>query len=183
MRRIVAALALGFLALPALAGTAAAHTTLAGSDPAEGAALDKAPTQLKLKFSGQVQSGGASITVTGPDGSAWQVGELGFAGTEVIAPVTPSGPAGLYQAKYVVTAADGHEVDGIIRFTLTVPAAAPVPAPASAPATPPPPPSPAPAAQAPATDTGSPAWPWIVGGVALVVVAVVVALRLLRRRG
>ena len=57
------------------AAPAFAHTTLESSDPADGASLSTAPTQVTLTFAEAVNLPSDPIGVTGPDGSAWTVGQ------------------------------------------------------------------------------------------------------------
>lgn len=73
-----------------------AHTKLESSDPAEGASLSAAPTQVRLTFAEAVTLPEAPIDVTGPDGSSWTVGAATIAGPAVTAPVEATGPAGRY---------------------------------------------------------------------------------------
>ncbi len=107
----------------------------------------------------------------GPDGKAWQDGEVTTSGPTVSVDVAPLGPAGRYQVGYRVVSGDGHPVQGAVRFTLTK----------AGPGTPPPQPAggvPATGAGAESEDSGgSPIWPWIVGAVVIVGAAVTAVLR------
>jgi copper resistance protein C len=170
------------------AAPAFAHTRLESSDPADGASLDAAPQRVSLTFNEAMQPGFATVTVIGPDGTAYQSGDVTADRGTVAVGVAPLGPAGRYEIGYRVISEDGHPVTGSVAFTLTVPgpaAAAPAsPGPAStAPATPAPTgaaPAPVAAAAPAGTDDGggTPVWPWIVGGVLLVAAGAVAALRL-----
>ncbi|HKS48722.1 MAG TPA: copper resistance CopC family protein [Amycolatopsis sp.] len=175
LRRISAALALTGLAMVAAPFPALAHTELDSSDPAEGASLAAAPTQVRLKFAEAVTLPADPILVTGPGGAKWTVGKASTAGPVVSAPVEATGPAGPYVLDYTVISDDGDQVKGTVHFTLTAAAgasssaatssAAPSNAPSTAPA------SPSPTAQASQPSSGFPAWAWIL---VVVVVAVVV---------
>lgn len=159
--RILAPLLALLLAVLALAGagTASAHATLISSDPAPGAQLATPPTQVSATFSEDLQTAFAAMTVVGPDGNLWSVGEVRVQGPVAEVDVRPLGPAGTYTANYRVTSADGHVITGSWSFDLTVAeTGTPGPAAAAAPA----------AAPAAATDGGLPVWPFVVGAVLLV---------------
>lgn len=167
------------LALLLGAGVASAHTRLLSSDPADGTSLDAAPSSVSLEFNETMQADFSTITVIGPDGTAYQSGAVAADGAVVSTEVAALGPAGRYEIGYRVISEDGHPVTGSVAFTLTAagPAAATAnpAAPAAAAA------NPAPAAATaplPAQDGGMPVWPWIVGAVVLVGGGVGAALRL-----
>ncbi|MEU4567020.1 copper resistance CopC family protein [Micromonospora sp. NPDC023956] len=171
------------------AAPAAAHNSLTGSDPADGARLAQAPTRIELRFLARLDPKTTKITVTGPDNVPASRGAPTVNGSRVRVAFVP-GAAGLYIVDYQVRSSDGHPVSGEIRFTLTVgtpadpspsptvTAASPTPAPVD------PVPSTAAASAAPAADTddgGAPAWLWGVGGI-VVLAALAAGLLLLRRR-
>ncbi|SCE99652.1 hypothetical protein GA0074696_2115 [Micromonospora purpureochromogenes] len=186
----VTGVALGVsLLLPAT--PAAAHNSLTGSDPADGARVAAAPARIELRFLSRVDPATTKITVVGPDNVPAAGAAPRFAGSRVAVPFKP-GKAGLYIVGYQLSSSDGHPVKGEVRFTLTTgtPAdpASPSPSPSSAP------PSPSVGTALPSTgaatagpavpaarsdDDGTPVWPWLV--VAGLVVAGLGA-ALLRRR-
>ncbi|MBQ1042497.1 MULTISPECIES: copper resistance CopC family protein [unclassified Micromonospora] len=170
------------------AAPAAAHNSLTGSDPRDGARLAAAPQRIELRFLATPKEATTEVTVTGPDNVAATGGAPTFNGKRVIVPFRP-GAAGLYIVTYRLASDDGHPVKGEIRFTLTTgtPAespsatapptsAAPTAAPTSAA---PSPASPTPAA-AEADDDGGTGWLWAAG--AVVVLAALGGGLLLRRR-
>ncbi|GHJ52305.1 hypothetical protein Nm8I071_16120 [Nonomuraea sp. TT08I-71] len=170
------------------AAPAAAHNSLTGSDPKNGARVATAPKRIELRFLASPAPATTKITVTGPDNVPAAGGAATFAGNRVSVPFTP-GAAGLYIVAYRIGSADGHPVSGEVRFTLTTGTAAAPPstsaAPTSAaPSTPAASPatsaaSPTPAADE-ADDDGGTGWLW-----ALAVAVALVALGgglLLRRR-
>jgi copper resistance protein C len=185
LRRTFAALLLAGMALVATAPPAMAHTKLVRSDPAEGASLQTAPQQIQLTFAESVRLGPDPITVTGPDGSRWSVGQVSVAGPVVTAPVQPTGPAGPYTIDYRIVSSDGDQVRGAVRFALAN-AATPstTAAPTTTSPTPPATAQPNPNAQQPpvrpASDNGVPVWAWIIGAVVLVGVGLFIALRFAR---
>lgn len=173
------------LALLLGAGAASAHTRLLSSDPADGASLDASPARVSLEFNETMQPEFSTITVVGPDGTAYQSGAPTADGRTIGTAVSPLGAAGRYEIGYRVISEDGHPVTGSVGFTLTTagPAAAASMGAAPAGAIPAPPaqagdPAPAASVTPAPTDGGTPVWPWIVGAAVLVVGGVLAALRL-----
>ena len=183
------AVVLGLLSVFLFVDQAAAHNSLTGSSPANGARLAVAPSRIELTFLARLQPQGTKITVTGPDNVPATAGRPTIAGSKVTVPFR-LGAAGLYIVGYEVASSDGHPVEGEIRFTMTVgatPSAVPTSTPASSPVQPAftdrqsPVASPlTPSTAGSTTDEGGSWWPWLLGA-AVVVLAVLVAL-LLRRR-
>ncbi|MEU1812432.1 copper resistance CopC family protein [Micromonospora aurantiaca (nom. illeg.)] len=188
------AVVLGVVAAFALlpAAPAAAHNSLTGSDPRDGARLAAAPERIELRFLATPKKATTEVTVTGPDNVAATSGAPTFSGKRVIVPFRP-GAAGLYIVTYRLASDDGHPVKGEVRFTLTTgtpaeaPSASATPTETAPTATPtavptsaaPSPASPTPAA-AEADDDGGTGWLWAAG--AVVVLAALGGGLLLRRR-
>jgi methionine-rich copper-binding protein CopC len=152
---------------------AQAHNQLIGSNPAANAELAESPAEVRLDFDQPVDPQLAEVTITGPDGSTWAVGAPTVVDSSVRATATPLGPAGAYEVGYRIMSADGHPVSGSVRFTLLTAG----PGTSSAPV----------AAQAAVASTGStsdsggaPIWPWLVGGVVLLVAGLFTARRVAR---
>lgn len=124
--RVVLVVALTLLATVGLVGTASAHATLIGSDPADGATLQAAPTTVTLTFDDSLEDFEPLVTVTGPDGSQFQSGEATIDGAILRSAVRPLTTAGGYTIAYRVVSDDGHPVEGQVRFDLAVPAPASV---------------------------------------------------------
>jgi methionine-rich copper-binding protein CopC len=185
LRRIGAALLLAGLALVGTATPALAHAQLLSSDPAAGAALPTAPKRIQLTFSEPVRLPDSPLSVTGPDGSHWTIGQPTVAGAVITAPVEPVGPAGEYVLDYKVISDDGDVVGSTLKFSLATAVAtslAAVPTTTTPTATTPPTTS-ATASSAPAQSSGStgggvPAWVWVIGAVVLLGVGALVALRM-----
>ncbi|MFC5922350.1 copper resistance CopC family protein [Micromonospora vulcania] len=201
---VVLGVALG-VSLLVPATPAAAHNSLTGSDPRDGARVATAPTRIELRFLAKPAAATTKITVTGPD-NVVAGGPPTFSGTRVSVPFKPAA-AGLYIVGYQVASGDGHPVKGEVRFTLTTGTAADPSASPSAP-----PPVGAGSTAAPGAATGSPSagsasaspgvdgasmtatapllkkradsgqhwWPWALG--VLVLIAALVSGLLLRRR-
>ncbi|MFU8850042.1 copper resistance CopC family protein [Micromonospora sp. SL1-18] len=146
---VVLGVALAGSVLPA--GPAAAHNSLTGSNPKDGAKVATAPKRVELRFLATPAPTGTKITVTGPDDTPGSTGEPTFSGKQVSVPFNP-GPAGLYTVAYRVGSIDGHEVNGKITFTLTAGAATATPSDA-------PPPTAPPTASAAAATSGPPSTP------------------------
>ncbi|WP_447009791.1 copper resistance CopC family protein [Saccharothrix hoggarensis] len=209
MTRLALSALLATLVLLGAAPPASAHTELVSSDPANGASLPQRPTRLTLTFTEPVPAESATVTVTGPDGAAWPLGEVTAQGATLLVPLNQTGsPAGAYTVTWMVQSLDGDFVDGTFAFTLTAPPAQQPPA-ATTPAAPPAVTSPAattPAVTSPgstatgsvatitaeatatstratggAADDGVPLWVWIVLVALLAVVGIAVAVALSRR--
>jgi methionine-rich copper-binding protein CopC len=194
IRRAAAALLLSALAVVATATPALAQQTeLDASSPGQGATLG-APKLIVLSFTGHVTLPANAITVKGPDGASWDVGQGKATGPLVTAPVEPSGPPGPYTLNYRVIAKDGGAVSGTISFTIVDPdalAAAPPPTATAVPSTGASPGHEVPAhalpGAVPATETksdsgGIPTWAWILGAVVLLAVGMLEAFRVGRSK-
>ncbi|GAA4071801.1 copper resistance CopC family protein [Nonomuraea soli] len=148
MRRLLTVLLVACAAAWALMpGAAWAHDVLVGSDPADGARLDAAPSEVTLVFNTAVRTGYAHVNVTGPGGTSWADGSAVVRKERVSVKVRPLGAAGEYVVGYRILSSDGHPVSGKVTFTLTRPGPG-----AEAPATP----GATPAATPTATPTGTP---------------------------
>jgi copper resistance protein C len=101
-----------------LAGPAAAHNVLIGSDPADGATLQSAPTTVKLTFDQPVQNFQPVMTVIGPDGQRYESGSPQIDSTVVSTGVNALPVAGAYTIAYRIVSADGHPVQGEVHFSL-----------------------------------------------------------------
>ncbi|MGV9215028.1 copper resistance protein CopC [Micromonospora sp. RB23] len=110
------------VSLLAPATPAAAHNSLTGSDPRDGARVATAPTRIELRFLAKPPPATTKITITGPD-NVVAGGRPTFDGTRVRVPFTP-GAAGLYVVGYQLPSNDGHPIKGEVRFTLTTGTAA-----------------------------------------------------------
>ena len=101
-----------------LAGPAAAHNVLIGSDPADGATLQSAPTTVKLTFDQPVQNFQPVVTVIGPGGQRYESGSPQIDSTVVSTGVNALPVAGAYTIAYRIVSADGHPVQGEVHFSL-----------------------------------------------------------------
>ncbi|MEU7843422.1 copper resistance protein CopC [Micromonospora sp. NPDC049114] len=101
---------------------AAAHNSLTGSDPRDGARVATAPARVELRFLAKPAPATTKITITGPD-NVVAGGQPTFDGSRVRVPFKP-GAAGLYIVGYQLASSDGHPIKGEVRFTLTTGTAA-----------------------------------------------------------
>jgi len=179
MKRLIAVVVtalLTALGVGAVAQPAWAHNVLISSDPAKGAKIAEAPSEITLTFNANVQAGpGNQIVVNGPDGKQYTdpEGEVTVDGPEASVALEGLGPAGEYTIGYRIVSADGHVVQNKLTFTLTKddPAnAGREPSDGGSQS------SADTAAQAEESD-GLPLWVWIGGAVVLVGVGLVFALR------
>lgn len=108
----------GLATLLVTAGQASAHSSLIGSTPTEGQRLERAPALVSLTFDEEIRDDVNQVAVTGPDGGQWAEGPVQVAGSVVVSPLRPLGPAGEYTVGYRVVSADGDPVTGEITFTL-----------------------------------------------------------------
>ena len=197
---VLAATVVGGLCALLGASPAAAHNSLTGSDPEDGARLETPPAQVRLTFLTTLDPKTTKVTVTGPGKVSAAAGEPRFEG-KVVEVDFAAGAAGAYTVAYQVASDDGHPIKGDIGFTLAVGAPAPAPAtsapatsaPEPAPATSAPAPTPADSAPAPPSavaieptsdaDDGPPVWPWVALGAGVLIALGVGALALRARRG
>ncbi|WNM28313.1 copper resistance protein CopC [Demequina capsici] len=185
------------LALAAMlpASAASAHTSLVGTDPADGSTVSDL-TQVSLEFTGEVLDLGTTLALVQGD-QRIELDPTFPSATTVMAEV-PALANGDWSLMYRVVAQDGHPLEGQVDFT--VEGAAPS---ASASASPSTSPTASPTASAsasePTSDAASPSpsssvtseaseapagggWARL-GGVAVLLAAATVAILWLRRRG
>ncbi|OIJ92101.1 hypothetical protein BIV24_14630 [Streptomyces colonosanans] len=111
------------------AAPASAHAALTGSDPAQGAVVDKAPTQVSLTFSEQVALSDGSLRVLDPKGQRVDTGKAAnLRGTTYGVKVRAGLPDGTYTVTYQAVSADSHPISGAFTFSIGAPSATTVPA-------------------------------------------------------
>ncbi|MGB3354384.1 MAG: copper resistance CopC family protein [Mycobacterium sp.] len=134
-------------------GVAAAHTSLVGSDPVNGATVVSPLTAVVLNFSEEINPAFADVAVTSADGRNWVSGSASVEGPRLTAALGPDRLTdGLYTVGYRVVSADGHPVSGSYTFTIAGVRDQPSPTIAPSPATPS---SAEPSVPAPAAPEGS----------------------------
>ena len=107
-----------FLVVALAATPAYAHASLVGSNPKDGATLDAEPAEVSVEFNEDVSTP-AQLEVTAPDGSSLAKGEPTVDGTTVTQTLDTSGYAGAYTMAYRVVSADGHPVSGEITYEVS----------------------------------------------------------------
>jgi methionine-rich copper-binding protein CopC len=190
LRVLAAAVLVGAVSLLA-APPASAHNSLVSSEPAASSTVTALPTEVVLHFEEAPLAGGSAIVVRGPSGTSVTAGKAVISGSDVTVELETLTETGTYTVAWRSVADDGHPGTGTFTFTVPeslLPNATPID---TATATP------SPSTSVPATSaasassvaagsdgsssSGGGALPWVLGGVAvLVVVGSVVAL--VRRR-
>ncbi|MFG2680709.1 copper resistance CopC/CopD family protein [Streptomyces sp. NPDC048392] len=124
VRTLVLLLLAAACALLAGAGPASAHAALTGSDPRQGAVVDKAPAQVSLTFSESVSMDDDSLRVLDPKGKRVDDGRpAGTGGTTYSVKLHTGLPDGTYTVTYQVVSADSHPVAGAYAFSVGAPSA------------------------------------------------------------
>ncbi|NEY33591.1 hypothetical protein GTU99_15535 [Streptomyces sp. PRKS01-65] len=122
VRALVLTLLAVACALLAGAGPASAHAALTGSDPRQGAVVDRAPAAVSLTFSEEVSMDGDSLRVLDPRGERVDDGAPAAVGATTYAVKLHAGlPDGTYTVTYQVVSADSHPVAGAYTFSIGAP--------------------------------------------------------------
>ncbi|MFE1944339.1 copper resistance CopC/CopD family protein [Streptomyces massasporeus] len=122
VRTVVLLLLAAACALLAGAGPASAHAAVTGSDPGQGAVVDKAPARITLTFSEQVALSDDSLRVLDPEGTRVDTAKpAGVSGTTYAVPLHSGLPDGTYTVAYQVVSADSHPVAGAYTFSIGAP--------------------------------------------------------------
>ena len=123
-----------------LTAPASAHANLVSSDPANGATLDTAPSQIAITFSEQPDPSLSQVALLGAGGTdTGKVGAPTAQGSKTLVfPITGELSHGVYTAAWTTTSVeDGHQTSGVFTFGIgvapTTPAAAAPPTRASGP--------------------------------------------------
>lgn len=118
---VLAALLLALVALLATAPRAAAHNSLLGTDPEDGATVATPPARVTLTFDQPAQAIGTEVVVLGPDGGTVSTGTPELVDSTVAQALADDLPAGAYTVQWRVTSADGHPLSGELTFTASAP--------------------------------------------------------------
>ncbi|MFI1563743.1 copper resistance protein CopC [Streptomyces sp. NPDC020490] len=119
--RALAAAAVGLVLLLTAAAPARAHAELLATTPAAGAALDRAPRAVTLRFSEAVEVTGDGLRVLGPDGSRADTGHTAAVPDRpgaLTVPLESGVPDGTYVVSWRAVSADSHPVHGAFTFTV-----------------------------------------------------------------
>jgi methionine-rich copper-binding protein CopC len=119
-RKLPLAIGILALALGAWPFAASAHTHLEKSQPEKDAVLTQAPHEVKLVFSGRIETDYSKIVVT--DAAGKRVNQDKMTGStdehELATELSDDLKPGAYNVKWNVISGDGHRVKGEFGFTL-----------------------------------------------------------------
>lgn len=112
---------------PARAGEV--HTALEAASPGEGARVERPVTEIRLRFTTEVQAALSSITLRGPSGVVASTEEpgvvTGSGGQELRLPLEDPLPGGAYTVEWRTAGPDSHPIEG--RYDFRVQASARTP--------------------------------------------------------
>ena len=120
-KRVFAVLALlGAWAVVAISGAtpALAHATVVGSDPADSARLQAAPSKVTMTFSEDVSLGAGYLKVVDSKSNIVSQGDAKVEGRSVTVPLKSGLGDGSYIVSYRITSADSHPIDGAYAFVV-----------------------------------------------------------------
>jgi methionine-rich copper-binding protein CopC len=112
-------LSITLLALLVSAGGVSAHSFPREQNPAAGATLTSAPSEVVIKFDAQIEKVFAKLDVLDSSGNNAVVGQpiYGSDGSTLSAKLAPLKP-GTYTVKWAVVGADTHRTQGSYTFTV-----------------------------------------------------------------
>lgn len=96
---------------------AGAHASLTTTSPADGGALDTAPTEVRLTFTEDVSATAGAVRVLDRDGERVDRGSVEVDGTTVVAPLGDLDD-GSYVVAWRVVSADSHPINGSFTFVV-----------------------------------------------------------------
>lgn len=134
--------------------SAAAHTELVSSDPADGATLKRAPLDVTIRFSEPPLETGLAVVSEGPSGRETLSADV--RGNAVVARWPRTAGSGDYRVTYRVVADDGHPITGSTSFRVAGAAAESSPNALPSPTT-----TAAAAAQPESAPPATPVWVWL----------------------
>lgn len=116
---LLAAVLAGWLALGVgVAPPASAHAVLEQTDPADGARLQAAPSQVTLQFDEAVSLQAGYARVVSVDGVRADTGAARVSGSSVVIPLRTGLPDAGYVVTYRVISDDSHPVAGTLSFVV-----------------------------------------------------------------
>jgi methionine-rich copper-binding protein CopC len=117
----IAGTLIGLVAMVWLGGPASAHNSFVRSDPADGALLTSAPTQIALTFASAVVLDQLQVDFTDASGARSALNGFAHAPsgqTTVLVPV-PTAVTGAVSFRWKLVGSDGHTVTGRVGLTIT----------------------------------------------------------------
>ncbi|MDQ3344480.1 MAG: copper resistance protein CopC, partial [Actinomycetota bacterium] len=100
------------------ASPAAAHTALDATEPADGARVGPGVGRVVLEFTGPIDPDAVGVRLRGPDGTVIDTPAPRPGDTRVVLTLPRLTANGPHLLRYRVRAADGHPLDGRLRFTV-----------------------------------------------------------------
>ncbi|SDR82270.1 hypothetical protein SAMN04489860_0150 [Paraoerskovia marina] len=119
--RPFAAIATALAAAVLLAAPAAAHDTITGTSPEDGATLTEVPSEIALTFSSEPLEVSPEVVVTDESGAVVTDTTPTVDGFDVLQPLPEDLTSGTYDVAWRVVSSDGHPIDGSFSFDLDVP--------------------------------------------------------------
>lgn len=116
---------LAMLVALAFMGQAAAHASLIGAEPADGAVVENAPGSFRLDFNEPVSP--LVLRIVRPDGEASDLGDFEVRDRTVEIGAPSDLDDGTHVLTWRVVSSDGHPVGGSVVFSIGAPSAAPPP--------------------------------------------------------
>jgi copper transport protein len=107
------------------ASPAAAHASLASTDPPQNQVLASAPDAITLTFTEAVRPVAPRIKVIGPDRSVVSAGAPSTNGTKLVIPLGKDAGKGTYLVTFRVISADSHPIGGSFVFHVGAPSVDP----------------------------------------------------------
>lgn len=120
---LAAVILAAFAAALFLAQPAHAHDELISSNPADGAVLEEAPSEIELVFSSALMDLGNQVIVADAAGNNVAESEP-VLNRETLVQAVPALEAGDYQVNWRAVSSDGHPITGTFSFTVNAPAGA-----------------------------------------------------------
>jgi copper transport protein len=114
------ALLLGLVVLVSGSRPASAHAELIGTEPASGAVMAEAPSEVVLRFTENVSVEADGVRILGADGERRDAGDARAAGAVVTVPLDGTLARGGYVVAWRVISADGHPISGAYQFSVGV---------------------------------------------------------------
>ncbi|MEB7506048.1 copper resistance CopC family protein [Arthrobacter koreensis] len=114
---LAAVLLAAFAAVLFLAAPAHAHDELVSSNPADGAVLDAAPSEIELVFSSELMDLGNQVIVEDAAGNNVAASEPVLT-RETLVQAVPALDAGDYKVNWRAVSGDGHPITGTFSFTV-----------------------------------------------------------------
>ena len=119
MRRVLALVVLGLIAVTLTATPAWAHAVLQETSPSDRSVLDAAPEVVSLRFNEPVTLPSGGLRVFDAGANRVDEGSIDVGGPETVGAALPDDlPEGGYIVTWRVVSADSHPVSGVVTFTV-----------------------------------------------------------------